>query len=101
VKNVSTCCKNCDFARYTVHNEKVGCAYWSAKYYQDNGTSISDEKRDSDMLLSGLNSVWIGWVYLKRRPEKEESTQLGEGIMTNFCVITGENDCCNKFEERK
>lgn len=94
-------CKSCEFARYTEHIEKIGCAYWSAKYFDDN-PNTTDENRNTDMVNAGINEVWIGWVYLARRPERKENhdLRLGEGMMTNFCVITDENIKCNKFTSR-
>lgn len=94
-------CLNCDFARYTVHEGKVGCAYWSAKYHEELGNeNKSDDIKNYDMYKSGLRNVWDGWVYLKRRPEKKESEFLGEGIMTNLCTIVDEDAICKKFIQR-
>jgi hypothetical protein len=94
-------CLNCDYARYTVHESKVGCAYWSVKYHEELGNEDkSDNDKSIDMFNSGLREAWDGWVYLRRRPEKKESEILGEGIMTNFCTIINEDAHCTKFKVR-
>ncbi|MED3562370.1 hypothetical protein [Bacillus xiapuensis] len=94
-------CINCDWARYTAHNGKVGCAYWSVAYHEEIGNnSKSDEDKNFEMYLNGLRDAWTGWVYLKRRPDKKESEFLGEGMMTNFCIIVNEDGQCNKFKNK-
>lgn len=94
-------CKNCEFARYTPHDAQVGCGYWSGKYFMDHGEHVTEETRNAEMVQSGIKKAWLGWVYLQRRPEKETSEFLGEGIMTNMCIITNEDDYCNKHEDRR
>jgi hypothetical protein len=94
-------CQSCDYARYTSHEGKVGCAYWSVIYNEELGNGDkSDDMKNYDMYKSGLRQAWDGWVYLSRRPEKKESEYLGEGIMTNFCTIVYEDALCTKFKER-
>lgn len=86
--NNKNICYNCEYARRACILNKVAC-----------GFVFSEHKMDYQKTMEDLNldSVNVGWGYMKRAIDDEEGKGFGAGIMTNDVVIFDKDFSCKYF----
>lgn len=81
-------CSNCYYARKTTVPDSVACAYVFSEHQMD---------YQKTMIELDLETVNVGWGYMKCRPEMESDT-LDKSLITNEVVVFKKNFVCKQYE---